>query len=356
MTTVPVSVDEVDESWLTATLSDAGVLDGTVREFRAEQIGAGIGIMGLLYRLHLDVDGDGPATVVLKVPSVDPGARHVARTFRFYEKEVGFYRDLAVHTPADTPEAYFARHDPEADDFCLLLGDVDDAVAHSQVEGCPPDAAILAARALARHHAALADSPVLEEHTWIPWGSDSPTPEGVVQGVTEGWEGFRRTFPEHASPELGEIVTRYLRSVPELLRMPEGRPVTLVHGDYRLDNLFFGDAGSITIIDWQICTKGPFAYDLAYFVTQSLTVDDRRAHEQEIIDAYLRELDDLGCSHDRDHFMEDYRRTAMFCLCYPLQSGAVELVNDRARELVSDMFERSMAAVEDHRATEFLVD
>ncbi len=52
--------------------------------------------------------------------------------------------------------------------------------------------------------------------------------------------------------------------------------------------------------------------------------------------------------------MTDYRRTAMFCLCYPLQSGNVELVNDRARALVSDMFERAMAAVRDHDATEFL--
>lgn len=356
MTTLPISVRDVDESWLSVALAEAGVLDGAVRGLRAEQIGAGVGIMGLLYRLHLDVDGEGPASVVLKVPSADPAARHVARTFRFYEKEVGFYRDLAHHTPADTPAAYFARHDPDADDFCLLLADIDDAVAHSQVEGCPPDAALVAARALARHHAALADSPVLEEHTWIPWGSDSPTPEGVIQGVADGWEGFRHKFPEHASAELEAIVERYLRSVPELLTMPAGRPVTLVHGDYRLDNLFFGDDGAVTIIDWQICTKGPFAYDLAYFVTQSLTVDDRRAHEPEIIDTYLRELDGLGCSHDRDDFMEDYRRTAMFCLCYPLQSGSVDLVNDRARELVSDMFQRSMAAVEDHEATAFLVD
>lgn len=45
----------------------------------------------------------------------------------------------------------------------------------------------------------------------------------------------------------------------------------------------------------------------------------------------------------------------MSCLCYPLQSGAFELANDRARDLVADMFRRSIAAIEDHDATELLI-
>ena len=353
------SIDEIDAAWLTSVLSSAGALSngGEVAGFRAEEIGAGVGIMGLLYRLHLDLDpaGCGPPTVVLKVPTNDPGARHVANTFRFYEKEIGFYRDFADHTPMRTPAAYTAEYDPEADEFCLLLADIEGATVHSQVDGCPPEVASVAARALARHHAAFADAPAFSDpaHAWLPFGADPPTPQGVIQGVTDAWQPFKEKFPEHASDELEDIVARFVGSVPSLLAMPDRRPVTLVHGDYRLDNLFFA-VDDVTVLDWQICGKGFFAYDLAYFVTQSLTVDDRRANEQRIIDAYLEELRAAGVDHDRDDLMTDYRRTAMFCLCYPLQSGNVELVNDRARALVSDMFERAMAAVRDHDATEFL--
>lgn len=352
------SIDDIDSAWLTSSLAGAGALtSGEVAGFRTEEIGAGVGIMGLLYRLHLDYEpvGSGPATVVLKVPSRDPGARHVARTFRFYEKEVGFYNDFADQTPLPTPSAYAAEYDAEADEFSLLLADIGGATVHSQVEGCPPAVAATAARALARHHAAFADHPAFDDpaHAWLPFGVDPPTPQGVMQGVTDAWEPFKTKFPEHVSNELEDIVARYVGSVPSLLTVAADRPVTLLHGDYRLDNVFFG-SDDVTVIDWQLCAKGFFAYDLAYFVTQSLTIEDRRAHEQRIIDAYFDELRLAGAEHDRDDFMADYRQTTMFCLCYPIQSGNVELVNDRARALVGDMFDRAMAAVRDHDATEFL--
>jgi hypothetical protein len=369
MADFPTTIDEIDAPWLTHSLQSAGALDGAeVVGFDVDSIGVGVGIMGLLYRIRLryDRDGAGPATVVVKLPTDGPGARHVARVFRFYEKEIGFYRDLAARTPMTTPQCLLARHDLESDDFVLVLADITDGEVHSQLDGCPPDDAHIAARSLARHHAAFADSALFErpELAWLPFGSDSPTPEGVIQGVGDSWPVFREMFPEHVTPELESIVPRYLESIHELMEIPEGRPVTLAHGDYRLDNLFFtangsGGSGSgdrsVTVIDWQICAKTGFAYDLAYFLTQSLTIDDRRTHEAAIIDSYFDELAAAGFHHDRDDFMRDYRVTTMFCLCYPLQSGGVELVNDRARTLVSGMFERSMAAIADHDATEFLV-
>ncbi len=359
MAAFPTTISEIDASWLTRTLVSAGALEGAaVVDFDAEPIGLGVGIMGLLHRIRLryDRDGGGPASVVAKLPTDGPGARHVARVFRFYEKEVGFYRDLAAGSPMTTPQCFLALHEAEADDFVLLLADITEREVYSQLDGCPPDVAYVAAGALARHHAAFADSPSFNqpEHAWLPFAYDSPTPEGLIQGVGDSWPVFKELFPEHVTPELEAIVPRYLQSVHELLAVPEGRPITLVHGDFRLDNLFFSGS-DVTAIDWQICAKAGFAYDLAYFLTQSLTVDDRRAHETAIIDSYFDELSAAGVHHDRADFLRDYRTTAMFCLCYPLQSGGVELVNDRARTLVSGMFERAMAAIQDHDATEFLV-
>ena len=49
-------------------------------------------------------------------------------------------------------------------------------------------------------------------------------------------------------------------------------------------------------------------------------------------------------------------RRTVFGLCYPIQAGTVELVNERARALIVDIFNRSLTAVHDHNATEFLLD
>ena len=43
----------------------------------------------------------------------------MALAYRFYEKEVAFYRDLAHETPLRTPEVYFAAHDLDTDNFVL---------------------------------------------------------------------------------------------------------------------------------------------------------------------------------------------------------------------------------------------
>jgi aminoglycoside phosphotransferase (APT) family kinase protein len=40
-------------------------------------------------------------------------------------------------------------------------------------------------------------------------------------------------------------------------RIPEQGPATIVHGDYRLDNMILSEAGEIAaVVDWELCTLG----------------------------------------------------------------------------------------------------
>ena len=108
-------------------------------------------------------------------------------------------------------------------------------------------------------------------------------------------------------------------------------------------------------IDWQICVRTVGAYDLGYFLSQSLTAEDRRAHEEQLLDVYRDTLADSGIDYPVNQLLEDYRRTALFCLCYPIQAGgSVELVNDRAVQLVGQMLDRVVAAIHDLDAGELL--
>ncbi|PRC52853.1 phosphotransferase, partial [Mycobacterium sp. ITM-2017-0098] len=53
----------------------------------------------------------------------------------------------------------------------------------------------------------------------------------------------------------------------------------LVHGDFRLDNMLFGQEGAdrpLTVVDWQTVTWGPAFTDVAYFLGCALPIEQRR--------------------------------------------------------------------------------
>ncbi len=358
----PSSVAEVTTDWLTDALSASRALEGgRVASFDAEPIGQGVGLMGLLHRITLTYEGGtGPNSVVLKLPADHEATRFVTRTFEFYRKEVAFYRTAAEMTPIATPHCLAAEHDPESDDFVLLLEDLSDATVHSQLDGCPPELAELAVKALARHHATFWESPAFATNlSWLPCGWDPPLPQGVQHGVATAWEPFLNAFGDRVDDDIRSVAERFPAAAAQMMTFPE-RQTTLCHADYRLDNLFFKEDGAgtdpeVVAIDWQICVRTVGGYDLGYFLSQSLTVDDRRKHETRLCETYLSTLAESGIDYPMDLLWEDYRRTALFCLCYPIQAGGgVELVNERAVQLVGEMLDRVVTTIRDLDAVELM--
>ena len=68
--------------------------------------------------------------------------------------------------------------------------------------------------------------------------------------------------------------------------------MTICHGDFRVDNLMFDDRAGrrrpVAVLDWQISYRGPAISDVAYFLCQSLTVEERRAHETALVRGLVR--------------------------------------------------------------------
>jgi len=53
-----------------------------------------------------------------------------------------------------------------------------------------------------------------------------------------------------------------------LARIPEQGPATIVHGDYRLDNMILADTGEVAaVVDWELCTLGDPLADVGLLVT-----------------------------------------------------------------------------------------
>ena len=352
----PSTIEEVTPVWLSDALQNAGMPGVEIRDIQVEVIGEGVGIMGLLYRAKLsysESSSEGPNSVVIKVPSPHEQTRHIARAFMFYGKEIGFYRDAAKDTPLGTPDCYAAHHDPESDDFILVLEDLEGAQVLSQLDGCPIDKAQFAIEELAKHHAEFWESDRFEgDLAWLPYGWDVPFPQAIAQGFAEAWPGCMDMFTGGGSERIIKVGEKFPTVTGEMMELADS-PITMAHGDFRLDNLFF-DNGELKVIDWQICIKTVGGYDVGYFLSQSLTIDDRRNHEKELLERYRNTLSELGLDYPQDRLMEDYRRSVLFCLAYPVQASAAALVNDRAVQLVTEMFNRVTTAIEDLEADEFL--
>ncbi len=71
------------------------------------------------------------------------------------------------------------------------------------------------------------------------------------------------------------------------------RPWTIVHGDYRADNLLFG-GDRVVVVDWQTVGLGPGPADLSYLLGASLVPDARREHEAALVDRYVAGLRAAG--------------------------------------------------------------
>ena len=114
----------------------------------------------------------------------------------------------------------------------------------------------------------------------------------------------RALFVERFGSLVGEDMIARMDDVQE--RLPEmtssltRAPYTLLHGDYRLDNILFRPDGQIVVLDYQLMGVGRPGSDVAYFITTALTPDHRGA-EAELLRRYHETLVAAGVddySHD----------------------------------------------------------
>ena len=371
MVDVPVTTEAADAAFVTAALRERGILGSgsSVAEVEHDTIGEGVGIVGQLARLTLRYEGPAggaPGSVIIKIPSQFPENRAVADHFDFYRREGCFYDQLADKVPVRTAACYWNHMDPAAGTYCLLLEDLGERLMISQIAGVPGVRAAAALRALASIHGTWWGSPSLDAIDWMP-RLDDPVNLAAGQQYRDSWPMFLervKTFTD----EMHDIGDRTKDQLERLMSAGMGEaPVAVCHGDFRGDNLMFDDRApvedEVAVLDWQIAYKGPAVTDVAYFLCQSLTVEERREHEQALLRAWYDELVDIarrevGRALDDYPFelaWEQYRRAALGTTVYPVSAmGAMDPANERGRDLVETMSNRAFTACLDLGAAEFL--
>lgn len=350
--TLPSGPQELTADWLTAALRETETIgNGTVVEsFDVETIAEGVGLLGQLARVTLHyagASGSEPATLIAKFPAATEENRDLANAFRFYDREVRFYEQIADEVELRTPKRYFSHFDDESGTFVLLMEDMHPARVGNQIEGCAPSEAKATLDRIGHFHATWWDKPETLALDWIPYGKDE-VHNFVEESFQKSWPVVKENFPSHLSDRIVRAAEKMQTRLIRMQHIFSEPPITICHGDLRYDNLFFGDEG-MAVADWQIILRGRAPYDAAYFMSQSVNPDDRRATEMEILRSYHDVLVDSGVrNYTFDHCLEDYRFAAMYCLVYPvISAGSLDLANERGVALATTMLDRSVSTILD---------
>ena len=357
---IPATTAELTPGWMSAALRHGG-LDVEVSEVAIDPFGEGVGMMSGLARASLTyARGDGPRSVIVKQPSPNEVNRGIAVAFHCYEREVSFYREAAALTSARTPTLHHADLEGETE-FVIVMEDLAGYEIGDQTIGATPEQARLVIGSMAAFHAAFWGRVDELGFDFIPDHYPSYFSDNMHQGAIASWDTMAALAGDALPPELAAVKDRYIAAIPRLQEWMTAAPRTVVHGDFRMDNFFFGrEPGQhpIVICDFQGVLRGKGAHDLAYFLSQSVPVPTRREHERDLVARWHAGLVAGGVEgYGAERAWEDYRRSVLGLWTYvTVIAGAIDPSNERGREWMREMVRRSASTILDLELLDLLAE
>jgi hypothetical protein len=231
--------------------------------------------------------------------------------------EARFYGNFASRLPSLTPRCFFADWDDdgEGQQGLIVLEDLKRRHAEFRNSKIPlsVDQMAYSLTLLARLHGSTWGSEDLARQTWL---EVAMAPETVVDDY---WTLMGDHFPiQNSLPERLAIFPRWMAEDPGRLRtafrqlaaeeMASAKPRCLIHGDSHLGNTCELPDGSRLWFDWQIVRRGRPWRDYSYFVAGSLSVEDRRRSERELMRIYCEAMAGHGVKLDFNEAFNEYRR------------------------------------------------
>ena len=248
--TLPQMPGGLTAEWLNDALFNSALLNSKMANARIPTtsriiavsqsgVGDGVGMMSELSRLNLTWSTPSPGlptSLIAKYASTNPTNRAAANGFHVYEREVRYFLEVDAVTTMRTPRCYFARL--ESDNYLLLMEDLGEYRIGSQASGAGLDDTTLAIDQLARLHAPFWEK--IEGLDWVPHIEGSYHAHALQMMATNGWDPMVHAFGEHVPASVRAGRDGVLAAIPALQKQMNTGPVTLVHGDFRMDNLLFG--------------------------------------------------------------------------------------------------------------------
>jgi hypothetical protein len=321
--TIPQTVAELTPGWLTSALVDH-LGGGRVVAVSSDDIGTGVGVFGIIARLHLGYEGasaDAPATMIAKLPTDAEANRNVGMVLGLYARENNFYDNVADSVPFPVPKCFVSMSDADTGAFLLIMEDLGHMEAGDQLAGITAARAGSIIDALASFHAAWWDKPELDALTWLPT-QDSPVYLAAVPPIVTAGVAALPPLADQLPAGSLELAKRVDANFVSLIHKCAAGPRTFVHGDARLDNLFFTHGtDDFALIDWQLSLRCRGIYDVVWLLATSMDIDVQNEHADDLLVRYHQALQRNGV----DWPLHDLRVAAAEQSAY-LLSGPLSLI------------------------------
>ncbi len=212
------------------------------------------------------------------------------------QAEVNFYNIVRPRVALNAPVALFARFDPHTLNSIIMMRDMKDEVDFCQLH-TKLDLTLAQSqmRLFATLHSRYYQSPELDTtlapfSLWEDFFTITCEDAGFTDACIRGFTMAEAVIPPRLFRREAEVWPATLRCTELHKSMPRG----LNHSDVHLKNWYITPEGEMGINDWQNCAKGNGARDLAYCIGTSLSIDQRRRWERELIAYYCEAFQRAG--------------------------------------------------------------
>lgn len=312
-------------------------------------LGEGVGLMSSIARGHLTFESGKTDTVIVKCIARTENSE-LSKGLNFYRNEVNFYRHLADECPVPIPQGLYAEVDEDSQDFLLVMEDLGDATAGDQLVSCTEGQLAAAFTRAAQLHGTFWGR--TSEFDWLFQQIDMKTILFRRDAIfVPGVEPAMANFSEHFTGNRADTVRRITEQYIDIFLNALGGEPTIVHGDYRTDNMFLVEENGkddIIAFDWQNTMGGNGTHDIAYFCSQSAEPELQASATMDAIRGYHDILIDHGVKNfSFNECLDRYRYNVLATTITPIAiCGTLDQGNERGAQLGNTALRRQFAAIE----------
>lgn len=287
--------------------------------------------------------GAGPASLFVKLAPIDPAHRQMIGATGMGEREAQFFADVSSSVDLLVPGCPFAASTDDL--FVLLLEDLSlrSCSFFPDMTGVSADAAAVALEDLARFHARFESE--TERDRVAPWlrapsRRMSEATAGLMRMVLDA--NGDRLSPAYVT--IGELYEQHHAWFDEIWH---SGPATYIHGDLHVGNVYL-DEGRVGFVDWGLSRTSTHLRDVSYFLTMSVDVEARRAHQRELLQCYCDALRAAG-GHDYsfDEAWSAHRLHASYTVVATFLAYMPSYASGDGVALGDDLLMRANAAIDD---------
>ena len=336
------SIDQIEARWLESVFAEAEINAPAISNVQVRPLGAGN--TGTTVKVSLEYepsDTAAPASVVCKFHPVDQAKIEAIKSAGVFLTETNVQKLLAERCEAAIPECYFVAVADDGSQFNMVCEDLSEKCElGDQINGCSIVEANAAILELARLHRQFWNEPRLNDLEWIR--PRMPFPDNALE-LLDDRLGNLLTEEQH------DVVKLAAPLIPDWLTLePDNQ--TLIHVDCRADNLLFDHGDSMSpqayLIDFALVSIGDAVADVAYFLTSSLSPEDRLACETDLLEMHTREIALKDPAYTIEKAMASYRENIVSSLYLTMIAAMGMPDAPQIRTLLTRLFERNCAALQ----------